>query len=298
MATASNFNVGGATAQIVDQSARDNAQRAVNSAEYARQAETDTYVGQSLASAFSGEIANYANAWAWLRARARAGNFAGLRVKDYIDVTLTNGNSVRYRIGAIDPYYLCGDASKGHHVVMVPSAPVAVTDAEYQTSSGQYIYWNKENTNQGTADNPHPYLVSNLHKWEIEVYYQQLPQMVRDCILNQRVLLETRYSASGALTASTSWGWADLGPVWSPSEMEVYGCCIWGTPGYSIGFDCQFEIFKQTKDRIQGSRIHWWLRSVSGGSSVNACYVTSYGYADYTAATTTWIRPLPCFLVG
>ena len=296
MTDISKLGVGGTTYTIKDESARTSSQNAVNASEYARQIDTDTYAGQSLAALFAGEIANYANVWAWLRARVRAGNFAGMRTKDYIDLTLTNGNNVRYRIGDFDPYLYCGDASKGHHVVMVPSAPVAVTGAD--AVNGSYIVWNETATNQGTAENAHPYLVSNLHRWETEVYYPMLPQIVRDCILNQRVLLETRYSASGALTASNNWAWADLGPVWSPSEMEVYGCCVWGTPGYSVGFDCQFDIFKKTKDRIQGSRIVWWLRSVSGGSSVTACYVNHLGYASYDSPTSTWVRPLPCFLVG
>ena len=296
MADLSRIGVNGITYTIKDESARTSATGAGNGAEYARQLDTDTYAGQSLAALFPAEIAKYANIWAWLRARVRAANFSGLRIKDYIDVTLTNGNAVRYRIGAIDPYYYCADSAKGHHIVMVPSAPVAVT-GDYAIN-GSYIYWNTTNTNQGSAENAHPYLISNLHKWETEVYYPMLPQIVRDCILTQRVLLETRYSASGALTASSNWAWADLGPVWSPSEMEVYGCCVWGTPGYSVGFDCQFPIFAQTKDRIQGSRIAWWLRSVSGSSSSGVCFCNSTGGARYTSPTYTWVRPLPCFLVG
>ena len=156
MADISKLGVGGTTYTIKDESARTSGQNAVNASEYARQVGTDTYAGQSLAALFAGEIANYANVWAWLRARVRAGNFAGMRIKDYIDVTLTNGNNVRYRIGAFDPYLYCGDTSKGHHVAMVPSAPVAVSAPD--AVNGSYIMWNTTNTNQGTADNAHPYL--------------------------------------------------------------------------------------------------------------------------------------------
>ena len=298
MADISTINVNGTGYTVIDQTARSNAQGAQNGAEYARQESTDTYAGQSLASLFQAEISEYSDAWAWLRARVRAGNFAGIRIRDYLDVSLTNGNNVRYLVGAIDPYYQCGDTSKGHHVAMVPSAPVAVTDEEWQTTDGQYIYWNNPATNQGTADEYHPYLCSNLHEWETDVFYQQLPQAVRNAILNQRVLLEERYSSSGSLTASNSWSWADLGPIWSLSETEVYGTCVWGTPGYSVGFDCQFPIFRQTRDRVNGSRIHWWLRSVSGSSASYCCYVNSYGRANYYLAARTWVRPRPCFLVG
>ena len=61
--------------------------------------------------------------------------------------------------------------------------------------------------------------------------------------------------------------------------------------------DSQFPIFRETKNRIKG-RIDWWLRSVSGGSSVDACYVYHSGNAYCYSPTYTWVRPLPCFLIG
>ena len=80
--------------------------------------------------------------------------------------------------------------------------------------------------------------------------------------------------------------------------MEVYGCPVWGTPGYSVGFDCQFDLFKDTAHRLNGSRYTWWLRSVWGGSSAAVCYVSSYGYANYNGATYGWVRPRVGFLLG
>ena len=80
--------------------------------------------------------------------------------------------------------------------------------------------------------------------------------------------------------------------------MEVYGCPVWGSKGYSVGFDSQFPIFTDTASRIAGGRVTWWLRSVMGGSSSGACVVSSYGIAYSYAPTTGWVRPLPCFLLG
>ncbi len=88
----------------------------------------------------------------------------------------------------------------------------------------------------------------------------------------------------------------ECGPLLS--EVEVYGLNAWSKPGYGTGFDCQFPIFKQTKDRIMGGRIAWWLRSVSGSSSSYVCCVNSYGYANYSSPAYDWVRPRPCFLVG
>ena len=35
-----------------------------------------------------------------------------------------------------------------------------------------------------------------------------------------------------------------------------------------------------------------------GGSSSDVCYVNYNGYAYYTSAASTWVRPRPGFLVG
>ena len=104
--------------------------------------------------------------------------------------------------------------------------------------------------------------------------------------------------ASGALNDSNSWSWQDIGKVFSLSEMEVYGCPVWGTKGYSVGFDCQWDLFRDTAHRINGNRDNWWLRSVVGGSSSNVCYVSRDGTANYSSAAYVWVRPRPGFLDG
>ena len=111
-------------------------------------------------------------------------------------------------------------------------------------------------------------------------------------------MLEERYSASGALTDSNNWSWQDIGKIWSLSEMEVYGCPVWGTPCYSVGFDCQFDLFKDTAHRLNGSRCGWWLRSVGGGSSAGVCYVHLSGAATCGGAAADWVRPRVGFLLG
>mgnify|MGYP004592526977 FL=1 len=86
--------------------------------------------------------------------------------------------------------------------------------------------------------------------------------------------------------------------MWSLSEMEVYGCPVWGTPGWSVGFDCQFDLFHDTAHRINGTRYNWWLRSVASGSASGVCCVGNDGDAGYGSATGTWVRPRPGFLFG
>ena len=302
MAQASILSVGGTGYEIIDETARRNAQTALNNAEYNRQGQIGKYGGQSIAAILAGEIGS-GTVYDALHKRIAAANFAGLRVGDYLDVPLVSASavaaqqSVRFLLAHIDPYLYCGDNSKGHHIAFVASAPVAVAKTVTGVANDSFLAWNTTNTNQGTAETKNPYLGSNLKAWET-AFEACLPEGLTKYLLTQRVLLEERYSASGAINDSNNWSWQDIGKVWSPSEMEVYGCPVWGTPGWSVGFDCQFDLFHDTAHRINGTRCLWWLRSVASGSASGVCYVGSYGYADYTSATYAWVRPRPGFLFG
>ena len=302
MANAKTLVVGGQSLNVIDDTARSNAQTALNNAEYNRQGQIGKYGGQSIATILAGEIGS-GSVYDALHKRAAAGNFAGLRVGDYLDVPLVSASavaaqqSVRFLLAHIDPYLYCGDNSKGHHVAFVASAPVSVAKTVTGVANDSFLMWNTANTNQGAADVKNPYLNSNLKAWE-KLFEACLPEGLTKYLLTQRVLLEERYSASGALSDSNSWSWQDIGKVWSPSEMEVYGCPVWGTKGYSVGFDCQFDLFRDTAHRVNGSRCPWWLRSVMGGSSSHVCYVNDSGGAGCSSAARTWVRPRPGLLVG
>ena len=302
MADAKTLNVNGTNYSIIDQTARDSATLASTNAEYNRQGQIGKYDGQNIATILSGEIGS-GSVYDALHKRIAAANFAGLRVGDYLDVPLvsasavTTQQSVRFLLAHIDPYFYCGDNSKGHHIAFVASAPIAVAKTVIGVANDSFLMWNTTNTNHGTADQKCPYPNSNLKAWET-AFEACLPESLTKYLLTQRVLLEERYSASGALNDSNSWSWQDIGKVFSLSEMEVYGCPVWGTKGYSVGFDCQWDLFRDTAHRVNGSRSLWWLRSVMGGSSSHVCYVGTSGGAGYGSATAVWVRPRPGFLVG
>lgn len=279
------------------------ANTAAEAANSAAKTATETYQGRDIATLLASEITGGSTVYDALHARAQAGDFSGLRVRDYIDVPLVSASgvagqqSVRFIIAHIDPYLWCDDRSKGHHIAFVASAPIEVSSSYDGVVNSSCIPWNETNTNQGTSDIKNPYLCSQLKGWET-AFEACLPEGLTKYILTQRVLLEERYSASGALTDSNNWSWQDIGKVWSLSEMEVYGCPVWGTPGYSVGFDCQFDLFKDTAHRLNGSRYAWWLRSVGGGSSAYVCCVGNLGYATCDDAASGWFRPRVGFLLG
>lgn len=299
MAQAKTLSVGGIGYEVIDDTARRNAQTALNNAEYNRQGQIGKYGGQNIATILAGEIGS-GSVYDALHKRIAAANFAGLRVGDYLDVPLvsasavTTQQSVRFLLAHIDPYLYCGDNSKGHHIAFVASAPIAVAKTVTGVANDSFLMWNTTNANHGTADQKCPYPNSNLKAWET-AFEACLPEGLTKYLLTQRVLLEERYSASGALNDSNSWSWQDIGKVFSLSEMEVYGCPVWGTKGCSVGFDCQFDLFRDTAHRVNGNRCTWWLRSVVGGSSSYVCYVSATGGASYSSATGVWVRPRPGF---
>ena len=302
MAQAKTLVVGGTEYEVIDKTARDNAQSALANAEYNRQSALGKYGGQNIATILAGEIGS-GTVYDALHKRVANNNFAGLRIGDFLDVSLvsasavTSQQSVRFLLAHVDPYLWCDDRSKGHHLAFVSSAPIAVSSTYPDVVNSSYVQWNKTNANQGTADEKHPYLASNLKVWE-NAFEGCLPENLAKYLLTQRVLLEERYSASGALTDSNSWSWADIGKVFSLSETEVYGTCIWGTKGYSVGFDCQWDLFHDTAHRLNGTRCGWWLRSAAGGSSAVACCVDCNGYASCYGASDGWVRPRVGFLFG
>ena len=257
--------------------------------------------GRNLATVLADEIGS-GTVFAALHSRAANANWKGLLVNDYMDVatsagTVTSQSTTRFRIAHFDPYYQCGDTAKGHHIAFVADTSVAVSSSYSGVKNGSFLPWNATNTNQGTADDKHPYTCSQLKGWET-AFASCLPSGLTQHLLTQRVLLEERYSASGALTNSNSWSWCDIGKVWSLSETEVYGQRVWGTEGFSVGFDCQFDIFKDTAHRLNGSRYGWWLRSAQSGSSSGVCCVYYTGRAGCYDATFAWVRPRPGFLLG
>lgn len=248
------------------------------------------YPGRDLTTVFALEIANYSDAWAWIKARIKAHNFTGIHVADYIPITM-NGETVKMQVAGIDSYYRTTDQQLSHHIDFISK------DCFSQT-----VQWNTTNNNNGDSTSPYPYMVSNLHTFLTTTLYNYLPAAVKAVISNKRMLMEQRYSASGALTDGISWGWQDLGPLWVPTEYEVFGSVIWGTKGWSEGQGLQYPIFANSfLNRIKGAgngggRCDWWLASVGSGTSTNCVRVNNYGHSNGWGASIELRVPV-CFRI-
>lgn len=290
------------------------------------------YKGVNLADKFASEIANYSDQWAWIKARIQAGNFTGIHVGDYLPFKLNAGTAggkaiaaqdFNAEIAGIDTYYGYGDTPVNHHIDFVTKT---VIDTE--------ITWNPADNNNGTSIVPQPWLASQVYAWLNGVnnyntanaynkvahgmnaanagIYQLLPQALRNVIVQKRQILGQRYSASGLLTYDTTWAWGDMGYLWLPNEVEVYGCQIASAAHYNGGtyihesmgavqyplFACHGGYNGRVKKTSTGARSPWWLSAVYGGNATSACFVNDNGYATANTTSLAGIRVPVCFRIG
>lgn len=238
--------------------------------------------------------------WPALQARIQAGNFKGIHIGDYKPITLTGGEVVIMEVAGIDQYYKCGDQEIGHHIDFISRDCLA----------GAKVF-NDTDDNNGTAAEPNPWRASKLFQTlndETSGVYAKLPADLKPCIIEKRALLENRYSAAGKLDASTGWGWNNMGKLWLPTEVEVFGSIFWsdGDAGWAGGGGCnlQYPIFYGGAKHIikgignGGVRCIWWEASARRQSSTYVCIVASYGYASHGAATSGGIYAPVCFRIG
>lgn len=248
------------------------------------------YTGRDLTSVFALEIAQYSDAWAWIKTRIKAHNFTGIHVADYIPITM-NGQTVKMQVAGIDTFYRTTDQQLSHHIDFISK------DCFNQT-----VKWNTTDNNNGNATSPYPYMVSNLYTFLATTLYSYLPAAIKAVISVKRTLMEQRYSSSGALTDSTSWGWQNLGPLWVPTEYEVFGSVIWGTKGWSQSQGVQYPIFANSfLNRIKGAgdgggRCAWWLASVGSGHSTGCVLVSYGGHSNNWGASNELCVPV-CFRI-
>ena len=283
MSNITEIEVGGVPRKIEDAQARDDILLLL-------QQTNGLYRGRDLTIVFADEISKFSDAWAWIKNRISTGNYTGIYVGDYIPITMKN-ERVEMQVAGIDVYTRTTDQDLGHHIDFISRDCFSET-----------VQWNTTNNNNGNTESPYPYMVSNLHKWLGETLYGFLPQAVKNQIVTKRSLMEQRYSASGALTDSTTLGWQDIGLLWVPHEYEVFGAVVWGTQGWSEGQAMQYPIFANSYlNRIKsaghgGGRCTWWLASVRSGHSTYACYVGSDGYASHWSASSALRVPV-CFRI-
>ena len=132
--------------------------------------------------------------------------------------------------------------------------------------------------------------------------YHYLPDWLKAAIIAKQFQLNKRYSTSGVLSDENGSGWANLGKLWLPTEVEVYGCPVWGSKGGNgLGGSIQYPYFVGNMRRVKkrnGIRYYWWLLSPYTNTS-GWCYVYDSGNAYYSySASADWIAAPICFRIG
>ena len=292
-------------------------------AEIAEQIAQGIYAGTNLEEKFADEIASYSSVADWLHARCASNNFKGIYPFDYFydqsTAATIDGKSVaatrrKCVIAAIDPYYNAGDTAMPHHVTI------------FAGLSQYTVMFNSTNNNNGSAIDNNPWKASKLYAVMNGVnnastnnigavgfdsssggYLQTFSSSLRNRMVEQRCFLPTRYNSSSTLTDHAGWEWKGRGILFAPSEIEAYGCLIHSnkptmTAQNPEGFGpyCQFPIFRSAggRGRLMNGRASWWLSSVAGGSSTDACNVNGYGFADCNSTTNTLIHAPLCFHIA
>lgn len=130
--------------------------------------------------------------------------------------------------------------------------------------------------------------------------YFYLPQKLKDVIVEKQLYLEKRYNSSSKLNASNAAGWANIGKLWLPTELEVCGTNIWGGNGYpTMGSINQYPIFR-IKNRVKkssGSNATWRLLTPYSSNSTHWVCVLGNGSVDYINAS--YVQRFPvCFRIA
>lgn len=286
------------------------------------------YEGINLEEKFASEISHYVDKYAWLQARKNAGNYEGINIGDYFYVPITAGSvggkgitaqTFKCRIVGLNTYKGCGDATIGNMIYCISDE---VVDTPF--------VWNPTDNNNGTSTQNNPWLSSAIYAYLNGVnnystssynkvahgvnaanagLLQRLPAGLQSVLVTKRNLLDNRYSASGLITGSTGWAWGDMGKLWLPNEIEVYGCGIRSnlaqTSGYwfpEAGLSIQFPWFANNcqhrcKKDSKGNRRNWWLSAATSYNSSYACIVSGHGHANYYYCSYSDIYVPLCFQI-
>lgn len=234
--------------------------------------------------------------WSELQTKIRAGNFAGISIGDYKTIQLTTDETVIMEVAGIDQYYKCGDTSIGHHIDFISRDALKDTRVMNSTTN-----------NNGNEAEPNPWRASELFTVMNNTVFKTLPTDLQSCIIEKRAYIPSRYSSAGKLNNDGGGMWGDMGKLWLPTEIEVFGFAHWSTVGYGTyggGCNVQYPIFMGgTKHIIKGAgnggvRCAWGEASARRDSSTSFCGADSRGVASGDVASNASVRFPLCFRIG
>ena len=208
------------------------------------------YLAKSLAG-YNGKDLGKIYTPAEFKAKVQSGDFSGLELGDYFDITLTTNEKMRYAISGFNTYLNYGDSPilTANHVIMTP------VDCMKATAKMK-----------DTADNTGGYAAS-LMPAHLETVLATFPAEWKSVMRAIRRLENNK----------GTWAWATR-TLFLLSETEVHGHPVWAD-GYDGGTRplplYQFSSRYRIKglgfgESAKGNRCNWWLASPS------AAYTTGF----------------------
>lgn len=276
-----------ATAQATAETAAENASTALASA-----GGCNHYLcGKNLEEAFESEIAECASVYAWLHKRISAGNYTGINIGDYIDITTLEPSStaplrilskqtMRLYVGGIDVY--CARPLILHSIILVPNNPWAFDDAVL-TEHEIAISWSTSDTliQSSPTEFCSAYTESNLSGLEYRMR-NSLPQGLQDIIAENVPIGACLKSASDG----SNYFYCDphIG-IFSPSEVEVFGHPIFSDVSCSaMDKPIPFLVQRGPADSSVENNTCALLRSIDASSTDKVCTVDLSGVHTATLA--------------
>lgn len=258
------------------------------------------YEGRNLEEIFVEDIAaKGGDPWEWIHLRIDSGDFAGIRVGDYIpfDATIV-------RIIGINTY-------KGY--AQKVASGYNQQDAEYATVPDHIDFmftycpswfrtsntWNigGENIGADYPDSKCPWIHSQ-HRKRLEANYTNNNNRLTAIlphVSNKLLLMETRSSAE--VDKSDGCEVVPMGHFWLPTEYEVFGTSIYGTPVFSAGPAIQYPYFRTIAARTPEKNKKMWLATLAQSTEICGCWVDNGGPGRAKADSNT-AEPYPCFRIA
>ena len=187
----------------------------------------------------------------------KANDTSALLVGDYFDITVS-GNKLRYEITAFDQYL--GGGNSAHHALMVPTTP-----------------WPTSMAFDAGSDNT--YKTSDLHNWEENTFYKNLPAKTKAAVLQVNI---PWYNSSGQAAAALAGLMRQAGIVEDSSTTP--STFSW-TPEAEASADRDLDVTAEEKyDELVRAAAAGTYADVKAGGV--ACRVFSLGEIELFGAKT------------
>lgn len=213
---------------------------------------------------------------AQLATKRDAGDFSGLDVGDYKEITLVGdlaGQKIVVEIAGMDIY--CGYSTDGKHSI----------DFVIRDVLCKHRMHSENNTVGG-------FEAMELYTYLQTTVYNSLPQEWKDVIVPKKVLLENKVAAK-----STSWEWKSM-KIWLLADIELFGYQSWSQRGFGSGNFKQYPLFRSERHlikKLNGSAWWYWLLQPVGNPESGEdtwrttywCLCDNYGYSIHHTASYT-----------